>query len=203
MEILYEPDAAWFKCISLRSAKLEITNMIEGLVRDILQEETCLVDPDEENVKDEFGNLVDLEIMADEPSVLPWKTFNDKIPSGFLGEYERFVYPTVLESAPHKAVWRGLEPYPWLTLDDILDSGSLLAAKFSKPVNFDNFRRLVSCSIIQNMEMNTLYIGSTEGKENVGNAVKKLDNIVELVPVSRKVLQFLTSADAEQHRILD
>ncbi|CAG9971242.1 unnamed protein product, partial [Clonostachys byssicola] len=176
-EILYDPEAAWFKCTVSTQARETVTKYIEELLRDIIEEETCPLDPDDDaEHEDEHGHSIDVEIIAEEPRVVPWGTYQFELEST-RNEYTSYEYPEVLASTPHKGIWRAPEALRGVTVDSVMGSASYLAAGFGETATLEEFAQLVNCEIYPNMTQNVLYIGSCESEEKVSSAIKRLDNI--------------------------
>uniref|UniRef100_A0A0B7JPM6 Uncharacterized protein n=1 Tax=Bionectria ochroleuca TaxID=29856 RepID=A0A0B7JPM6_BIOOC len=176
-EVLYDPDAAWFKCIVSTPARDTVTKFIEEILREMIEEETCPLDPDDDaDHEDEHGNSVDVEIIAETPRVVPWGTYQFELDST-RNDYIPYEYPEVLASTPHKSIWRAPEVLRGATIDAVLGSASYLAAGFGETVTLEEFAQLVNCEIYPNLAQNVLYIGSCESEEKVSDAIKRLDNI--------------------------
>ncbi|VUC19885.1 unnamed protein product [Clonostachys rosea] len=180
-EILYDPDAAWFKCIVSTLARDTVSKYIEELLREIIEEETCPLDPDDEidsedDHEDGRSHSVDIEIIAETPRVVPWSTYQIELDLN-RGGYAPYEYPEVLASTPYKSIWRAPEILRGATIDAVLHSSSCLAAGYAETITLEEFAKLVKCEIYPNLDQNVLYIGSCESEENVSDAIKRLDNI--------------------------
>ncbi|CAH0049722.1 unnamed protein product [Clonostachys solani] len=202
VEILYDPDAAWFKCIVSTPARDIVSKYIEELLREIIEQDTCPLDPDDEaEHSDEHGNSIDIEIIAETPRVVPWGTYQFELDQT-RNDYIPYEYPELLVSTPHKGIWRAPEMLRGATIDAVLHSASYLAAGFGKTVTLEEFAELVNCEIYPNLVQNVLYIGSCESEEKVSDAIKRLDNIwkiaftLTLEEKTRHIIPIIT----ENHR---
>jgi hypothetical protein len=180
LEILYEPEIGWFKCISSQDARPNIEEFIQAQLEDIIEGDILMMDPDDhgEGLKDEYGNLIDIDIISDDNKVLPWATYTDKASTN-LGEYDPWRFPAIMGSKPFKDVWRGLERLqtPSKRYQQLLIHAAELCGSVEMTYTAESLGKLFECDIQYNMKQTLLYIGSRD-KEHLAGVLSRLDNIV-------------------------
>lgn len=149
----------------------------------IVEEETQLIDPDTDgDIRNDNGNLVDVDIIADEPSVLPWATFADNTLTRY-EDYDEFRYPAVLKDAAFRTIWRGFEntlPIPTdKFIQDFMSTVVLVCGSLGSPRSINDLGSFLNCQIFQNLNVTLLYIGC-EHQGDTESILRKLDNIANL-----------------------
>lgn len=201
MEILYEAEIPWFKCIADHNSRPQVEDFIQELLSDTIESETNLIDPDDLHIESEMrnnmGKLVDIEIITDNPHVVPWITYADANLTS-LEEYDSSRYPEMMTSSPFKAVWRGIEQWPKATASHLLETAHLLCGNTYVPVAQDQIGeaigKLIDCNVLYNLEMNVLYISSEKSASTLTSAIKRLDNLIRAVVSGHPVSKFCRSS---------
>ncbi|KAF7544526.1 hypothetical protein G7Z17_g9878 [Cylindrodendrum hubeiense] len=183
LEILYEPEVPWFKIITARESQEEVATLIQSYLEQRLEEETDLVDEDQPEVVDTIGDdlnpRADVDIVVEDPQVIPWSLYQQNQRAN-AKDYDEYRFPTHLENLPFKTVWRGLESFDGLSISDLLSRFDFL---WPNPVSTSGLQRLeehVNCQIAHNMKGDLVYIGSDKAMECLGDAVRKLENLLAL-----------------------
>lgn len=194
VEILYEPEAAWFKCTSRSDIQDQVTDVLQNLLHHIIFSETELKDCRQgSNAK----TTADLQAIASNPRVVPWATYCD----GKIDMTDDYLYPDHLTKYRHKAVWRGLENTPEYGVDDLLmaaayfwnDTRSVFGDQDAADLEW--FGKILCCEASPNLSHSTVYIAGDE-IENVEKAVESLDNIAKaMVSPSSSVVKLVLGTD--------
>ncbi|KAF4124084.1 hypothetical protein GMORB2_5800 [Geosmithia morbida] len=184
LEILYEPGGPWFKLISDKAARLDITYFIEDLVADIAQNEVNIATVDPKSVQgsplQQSRKRSDVEIMADAPRMLPWSTYKNSPPDIQL--YEAFTWPEEISTAPYRLIWRKLEQYPQLNhLDELLAKAAETWMALEVPRNLEDAEESLGCNAVWNLKNTVLYMSSYDSMDAVTNAAEKLDLVLKVL----------------------
>lgn len=155
-------------------------DFIQDHLEEIVKNEIEMMDPDdyEGGLKDEHGNLIDVDITSDDPKVLPWASFTDKTLASY-EEYDPWRYPVIMKGIPFKDVWNGLErlPNPSNRCQQVLVHAAQLSGSVEIADAMESLGKLFGCDIHNNMNQTLLYIGSQD-KEYLGKVLSRLDNVV-------------------------
>lgn len=185
LEILYDPEIPWFKCITKSQDHEKVSRFIEELLLEIIESELAPVDPDiPGGARDEKGGLVDLDVISDDPRVVPWATYADWASARY-NDYDNFRYPVALQECPHKAVWRGFEKFPESAVHDIIldfmDTISLVCGSFMVPTEVEHLGPYLGCGdVLRNLTQTLLFIGGNT-QSSIDGAIGRLDNIFALM----------------------
>lgn len=126
--------------------------------------------------------LADVEILSNEPQLIPWPLYYQERAN--LEMYDAFRYPNDIQDLPFKAVWRRLESFNNINLDHLLKNYDSLWADQEWSSNLHKFCVLMSCTITHNMLEDLVFIGSNESQERVDASIQKLENLLDFM-VSR------------------
>ncbi|KPM41573.1 hypothetical protein AK830_g4992 [Neonectria ditissima] len=180
VEILYEPEIPWFKLITTSEDQVEVTTRLESDLGRILEEETDLIDEEYSDAPDVEGDDIepraDVDILPDEPQVIPWSLY----------QYHKYGYfqkcedefPEHIKNLPYKAVWRGLESFDTLTISSLLSNFDFLWARPDLVSGLQNVEELTKCRITHNLSGNLIYIGSGVDASCIAAAIRKLENLL-------------------------
>ncbi|RFU79520.1 hypothetical protein TARUN_2727 [Trichoderma arundinaceum] len=169
-EILYEPDVPWFKCITA----VEYRDRVRGIIQDLLLGLIESFHPD-------------VVMKAPEPRMIPWveyKSHGSKI-------YDTFVdhrFPEAMASLPFKTAWRGLQNSSGASIETLLSAFRSLLKSEKVPATTGEFALLTDCQISHNMREDLVYIGSQGSKADIGNAIRKLESMLNLLASKIKVI---------------
>ncbi|KAI9171313.1 hypothetical protein HJFPF1_00795 [Paramyrothecium foliicola] len=185
-EILYEPDVPWFKCISPLKHQTTLTNAVQDTMTGILESETGLINMESRNIDAknflEFEALPDVAILSTEPRVIPWLVC-EATKALDANLYHDFRYPNILQTMDcHKAIWRGLEAHPGLTLTMMLKT---LQRVWPHIIEFEDdtektLEKILGCINSTNLAANLVYIGCDPAIGDLEVAVQKLNTMLQV-----------------------
>ncbi|CAM1506705.1 Fc.00g063460.m01.CDS01 [Cosmosporella sp. VM-42] len=182
IEILYEPDVPWFKIIANSGDLPEVIGWFDSCLESLLELETGLVDQDldgdVEISVDDHHSLVDVEVLAEQPQVIPWSLYHgDESTAAFKYDYR---FPEAISLLSNKEVWRGLESVEGLTLPNLLSKFSFLWSTNHPVEQLMKLEAVSDCLITHNMRGDVVYLGSDSGVYAVENGLRKLWNLFGL-----------------------
>lgn len=194
LEILYDPEVPWFKCITRNDHRNNVSVYLEELLEEMVGSDLV---PPELHVgpppRNESGALVDVYIEASEPVVVPWITYAD-FQTTQHSDYDAFQYPAALSDYPHKAVWRQFEEVPESeassNLIKFMATLEQLCGAFMVPAEIDHSGSFLGCEkFARNLTGTLIFVGGST-QESVDGALRRLDNIfAEMVRLSRPVIR--------------
>ncbi|KAL6895782.1 hypothetical protein HDV57DRAFT_521073 [Trichoderma longibrachiatum] len=183
LEILYEPDIPWFKCITMAEHQNKVTETIQFLMHDLLDAEVDQLNfnaIEDMDVQEGTVHPDVLQKVPDNPRVIAWllyKSLGDDIYDAF-SEHQ---FPVTMAKIPYKSVWRGLQNSSGVPLDTLLSVFSVLSKSKDAPVTANDFAFSTNCEISYNFRGELVYIGSWESMEAVESTVRKLNSMLNLL----------------------
>ncbi|KAL6868638.1 hypothetical protein J3F83DRAFT_707298 [Trichoderma novae-zelandiae] len=183
LEILYEPDIPWFKCITMAEYQHKVSDTIQFLMHDLLDAEVGKLGFNAvEDIDVEEGNAHPdiLQKVPDNPRIIPWlvyKSLGDDIYDTFADHQ----FPVTMANIPYKSTWRGLQNSSGVSIDTLLSAFSLLSKSKDAPVTAHDFAFATNCEISYNLRGELVYIGSWESMETVDKTVRKLNSMLNLL----------------------
>lgn len=168
LEILYEPDIPWFKCLTLGKDKEAVTRIIKDLLLELVNSEVASLDFDAPQ-----------DVKAPEPRLISWGRYqsldNDKH-----DEYTQYQFPAFMASLPYKKIWRGLE-HSRGTFDSFLSDFRRLIKSENAATTTAEFKLYNECHISYNMRNNLVYIGSSTSAAALKKVIGKLETALDLL----------------------
>ncbi|KAL7960034.1 hypothetical protein V8C34DRAFT_322344 [Trichoderma compactum] len=192
LEILYEPEIPWFKCITVTEYQSRVSDVIQHLINQLLNKEVRplefnVVDPD---VREGTYHPDVVSKESNEPLIIPWVVFKS-IGDDIYQEFEEHRFPAIMGEIPFKSVWRGLQSSTGVSIDTLLSVFSRVSKSDNAPNNFVDFAFHNSCEMSHNLRENLLYIGSWQSMGLVDRAVRRLQTILNLLSSKPKVSSHL------------
>lgn len=201
MEILYEPELPWFKCISFSYHREEIADFIKRHLVQILDHETQPVDPDLHNEADEDDKDIrpDIQLVNKIPQVIPWcmYTDTDDVPPS---HYDACRYPVPIVYMANKAVWRGFEDVDTWSVEDLFKRIGRLGRALEVPSTCQQFGRFFDSEATHNLNNTTVYLGNDKSAEAVTRASGALDMLFDCLVSSSSTPRYETMADILQQQ---
>ena len=136
------------------------------------------LDEDVDISADEHHSRVDVEVLVEDPQVIPWSLYHDNEDTAAVKYGYRF--PDSIEFLADRDVWRGLESLEGLTLSKLLSKFNFLGGAHDATEGLMKLEAASNCSITHNMAGNVVYVGSDSGAHCVNNALRKLWNLLGL-----------------------
>ncbi|OAQ96690.1 hypothetical protein LLEC1_06193 [Akanthomyces lecanii] len=170
LEILYEPQIPWFKCVALPKQRQKITAAVQDNLFAIAEEDVDTLDVEEKTDGD-------VSIISDDPRMTPWSEYCSKGSNAYKFA-DGDVFPDPIAEAKYKTTWRGLEEHPALTFQELLKRSALLCGGDS-PKDHEQFEAQTSCRVSYNTRQTLLYIGSDQSRETIELAVEKVDSMAQ------------------------
>lgn len=166
LEILYEPDAQWFKCISTTGSKNDISDYLQSKICRVHNEQPELIDHGSStltSVSEPQADLWDLISGVSETQ----KHFRDED-----------TYPAMFAHATYKATWDGFNSTCSPSIATVF--GHLRNVFGPEPLA--HLEAITSCTISSNLRQDNVYIKSKTdemiGRQYVNFAKKTLDSLV-------------------------
>lgn len=180
VEILYEPEAGWFKLISDSASRDDVTQFVEDVIYSIGEEEATIAKGNTPVNAEQRRQLPDVDISGDKPRILRWAK-HEACPTN-PEAFEPYAFPEGITTAPYRHIWRGVEECP--DLDDINQlllkaSHTWMASEL--PKTMDDAERVLGCQVVWNLRGTVLYMSSFDSAETVLNAAKKLDLAISIL----------------------
>ncbi|KAF3075483.1 hypothetical protein CFAM422_002370 [Trichoderma lentiforme] len=192
LEILYEPEIPWFKCITVTEYQSRVSDIIQHLLHKLLKKE---VRPLDFNVADTdvregtfHPDVVSRE--TNEPVIIPWVVLKS-LGSDIYQDFEEYRFPAILGQLPFKTVWRGLQNSTGVSIDTLLSVFSRVSKSENAPNNVVDFAFHTNCEMSHNLRENLIYIGSWQSMDLVDRAVRRLQTILNLLASKPKVSSHL------------
>lgn len=200
MEILYEPEIPWVKCISDLAQQDKVTTFIQNHLTKILEHETTPIDLDHEDENSEdIEAQTDVVIVAANPQVIPWSSYATRLCNLHSSNYDAFRFPVSLSHMAYKTIWRGIEQHdPW-TAQKLCDRISSLGRASDVPTTFEQFQKLMNCEVSYNLSGTVVYLGSNESMAAVNKVVKVLSTLLDCL-VSLCIKLYRLYIDLLQHQ---
>ncbi|KAK7426145.1 hypothetical protein QQZ08_007311 [Neonectria magnoliae] len=179
LEVLYEPGIPWFKFITDSGHQAEVTALAQSILENLLEAETDVIYEDQDGNETSVENVeprVDIDLIADEPQVVPWSLYHCRNYAGACKYKDQF--PAQIKELPYRAVWRGLESIDKLTLTDLLAAYGFLWSYPGQESGLQLLEGEVNCQITHNLAGNLVYIGSDMNPECIAIAILKLENLL-------------------------
>ncbi|PNP53966.1 hypothetical protein THARTR1_05653 [Trichoderma harzianum] len=192
LEILYEPEIPWFKCITVTEYQSRVSDVIQHLINQLLNKEVRpldfnVVDPD---VREGTYHPDVVSRKTGEPLIVPWVVFKS-IGNDIYQEFEEYRFPAILGQLPFKTVWRGLQNSTGVSIDTLLSVFSRVSKSENAPNNVVEFAFHTNCEMSHNLRENLIYIGSWQSMDLVDRAVRRLQTILNLLSSKPKVSSHL------------
>ncbi|UKZ77606.1 hypothetical protein TrVFT333_005330 [Trichoderma virens FT-333] len=193
LEILYEPETPWFKCITATEYQNQVSDVIQNLMHKLLKKE---VQPLKFNVVEDIDvhegtfhpDVVSRE--TDEPLIIPWMVYNS-IGSDMYPDFDHYRFPEIMAKIPFKTVWRGLQNSTGVSIETLLSIFSRVSKSETAPTSIADFAFYTNCEMSHNLREDLIYIGSWESMELVDRAVRRLQAILNLLASKPKVASHL------------
>ncbi|KAK1240828.1 hypothetical protein MKX07_006261 [Trichoderma sp. CBMAI-0711] len=175
LEILYEPDIPWFKCITMAEHQHKVAETIQFLMHDLLDAEVERLNFNAiEDVDVEEGTLHPdvLQKAPDNPRVMAWLLYKS-LGNDIYDSFADHQFPATMANMPHRSIWRGLQNSNGVSLDILLSAFSLLSKSKDAPITAYDFAFANNCEISYNLRGELVYIGSWESMETVESTASK------------------------------
>ncbi|KAH7328908.1 hypothetical protein B0I35DRAFT_473565 [Stachybotrys elegans] len=180
VEILYEPDCGWLKCISPAGHKEKLISAIAETLSGLFEEETAPIDPDDETRQSTQADDVpsDILILGEEPHLARWVESNLAQADGVLLEdYNDYRFPQIFQGKKFRAQWRGLEEIGLSFSDFLIEMNRAIS---DAPANHEELEAELGCSISHNLNGDLLYLGTNPGLGVLDRAVSVLNDVSRL-----------------------
>jgi hypothetical protein len=195
LEILYEPDIPWLKCITMSKHKESVTRTIKDLLLELMNLE--VIPLDFEDQKDMINTEIlqaDVTMKAPEPRLISWAVYQSRV-ADIYDTFAEYQYPSSMTALPYKAIWRGLEDSKG-RFEDFLSNFRRLIKSEAAPVTVADFCVCNECQITYNMRGDLLYIGSFVSAAALKNIVRKLETMMNLLVSMLQYAQRFTTPNA-------
>ncbi|KAL7802867.1 hypothetical protein V8C43DRAFT_322874 [Trichoderma afarasin] len=192
LEILYEPEIPWFKCITVTEFQNRVSDIIQHLLHKLLKKEVRPLDFNvvESDVREGTFHPDVVSRETSEPLIIPWVVFKS-IGNDIYQDFEEYRFPTILGQLPFKTVWRGLQNSTGVSIDTLLSVFSRVSKSENAPNNVVDFAFHTNCEMSHNLRENLIYIGSWQSMDLVDRAVQRLQTILNLLASKPKVSSHL------------
>ncbi|KAF5006544.1 hypothetical protein FDECE_7086 [Fusarium decemcellulare] len=202
IEVLYEPEVPWFKIIANSDDQAEITKWMQTRLEELLEEETGALDDDfnQDDADIEPGAQPDVEILTDNPHVIPWPLLS-RSKDVDLEAYNDFRFPQHINQFQHKTVWKGLETSDGITIHHLLSKFSFLWTTPGSELTLEKFGELINCQMSHNLTGTQIYLGSDCDIQSLEAVIQTLDTLLSLMdaPVARGSHSFFSEGSTEEH----
>lgn len=168
IEILYEPDIPWFKCLTLGKDKEAVICIIKDFLLELVNSEVASLDSDAPQ-----------DVKAPEPRLISWAR-HQSLENDKYDEFIEYRFPAFMASLPYKEIWRGLE-HSGATFDGFLSDFRRLIKSENAPATTADFEICNECHISYNMRNNLVYIGSSTSAAALKKAIEKLETALDLL----------------------
>lgn len=166
IEILYEPDVAWFKVIAVAGQDMHINDIIEAFIQDIYSSEDV--------VAGEGGDL--------DPSrhFCSWDSHRANVANeNYLSQFRAYMTPETLKEYSHCDLFRDVQRTVAESLDDLLSKLGTVLIDPRLPKNFAQLKQAMKTVTIEhNMRQNLVYIAS-DSKVSIKLAKERLKNLAD------------------------
>lgn len=182
VEILYEPEVPWFKVITRRVHRLQVTAFLQRKLREIVEQDTDLLDLEAHRRHVDRGDLavpVDISVVAAAPRVLPWALFEQEMKTDGSRFYSHR-FPDSMAQLPYLALWRGLEETNEWDVFSLFKHLGRFWKGAGAPSSITDLRRLVGCDMSYNMAGKLVYIGADSRPDAVVKGLEALDTLFAL-----------------------
>ena len=178
LEVLYEPEVPWFKCISSVLHRATVTSALQDYLVGVMEAETSLVGLAFRPKEADFYSLPkdDVYLVVDNPRVIPWKNYKKNVHPPW-DSYEAYRYPEPILRQKYKAVWRGIEKRGDWNVDDVFVRLAAIETDTRIPRSLEELELWIGCYVTHNLRGDTIYIGADEEK-NVKEAPRKLERLL-------------------------
>ncbi|KAG6011130.1 hypothetical protein E4U54_008278 [Claviceps lovelessii] len=168
LEILYEPSGPWFKVITYRLFKAEVTDAIAALLATITEDNTRFLEQPEEY----SGCLADIGTTS---LAIPWAAFSAS--SKYQTDFVQWQFPVEMQGLAFKTVW----PQKSLAfnLTEMLQMQARLDGSQTKDPKVGSLDSLLGCTVSSNLQETVLYIG-TNSRETLKIAHEILDALLDI-----------------------
>ncbi|KAL7936095.1 hypothetical protein V8C35DRAFT_278324 [Trichoderma chlorosporum] len=189
VEILYEPEIPWFKCITMAEYQSRISDIIQHIMRKLLKREVRPL---------KFNAVEDVDVHegtfhpdvasreTNEPLIIPWVVYKS-IGTDIYQGFDDYRFPATMVDIPFKSVWRGLENSTGVSIDTLLSVFSRLTKCENTLADVTNFAFHSNCEMTHNLREKIIYIGSWQSMELVDRAVQRLQTILNLLASKPRV----------------
>ncbi|KAJ6780584.1 hypothetical protein PWT90_04067 [Aphanocladium album] len=171
LELLYEPDVPWFKCIALATQKAQITANVQDNLFAIADEDVDAFDGEQQTDGD-------VTIISPDSRMTSWSAYQAK-GGGAYTFADADVFPEPIAEAKYKTTWRGLEAYPPATFESLLLRCHTYGDN-TIPREHDKFEAVVRCQISYNTRQTLLYVGCDTSRQILNTTIEILDKMVQV-----------------------
>lgn len=162
-ELLYEPDAHWFRCLTIRANKERIYQFLVQMM--------CKVAGEEINFTAEIG----FEGMPFfNARTISWNDYSNCHEVQFKFNNE-FIYPGAFASFPHRGVWEDFGACRLQTLSKLLNEFSCIFGSET----LHQFSLATRCTVSHNLRGDVVFLMSHESMQNIQNGRRALDCLVD------------------------
>ncbi|RGP70483.1 hypothetical protein FSPOR_4058 [Fusarium sporotrichioides] len=186
IEILYEPETAWFKFISAVQDQPTITCWMYKRLEQLLEAEVGLVNEDEDYEDQDDASRPDpkarpdVQVVTQTPRVIPYPVFQHTRVDN-IEQYDDFRYPDHIKHLSHKRTWQSPKGLEGVTVSQILSKFEPLLPALLGPSGIEKLGELTKCQISYNLRGSLLYIGSEQGVRALNAVTEKLNTLASLM----------------------
>ncbi|KJZ73478.1 hypothetical protein HIM_07034 [Hirsutella minnesotensis 3608] len=156
LEVLYEPQHAWFKLIAQSAHQDSITDTLASILQKTIEDDARHPGPSR---------------------IIPWSLVADTYGS----QYDSSQWPADIQQMTFKAAWRGLQSRRGWTISQFLQDLMLISKNDDMPSTLRELETHVQCLLTHNMAGNLIYLGSNSSRAQVDEAVQILENFRQTV----------------------
>ncbi|KAG5927278.1 hypothetical protein E4U42_002394 [Claviceps africana] len=188
VEILYEMRGPWFKVITCRVFKAEVTDAIKTLLAAITEENTVPLEQPEEY----RGRLADVHTTS---HTIPWSAFPVL---ACHTEFLRWEFPVTMQDLAFKATWPPDSENLVFNLGEMLHMQSHLDGSQTENPKVDSLAPLLGCMVSSNLRETMLYIGTNNSRETLDNAQIILDILFNLTAVATTTQHIIYTPESKE-----